>query len=414
MAWRLYVLDGADQRKFFVLPQKGKRRIGREGHADIALHDIYVNRVHCEVECDGDTIQVRAVPEAPNGFLINGTKQTEYQLTTKDVLRIGNSHLRLEPHEPTPEDEEEAIAAVAEPRKLPHLPFEQLDRLRGETISHYKLGEILGRGHYGVVFHATHVNSGAEVALKVLSPEFPQNPSEMKRFAAALKSLLLLKHPNLVTLYNAGKTGPYCWLATEYVQGDSLAQVLREPDAKRRSHWKPALRMGLQLAHALEFLRERRLVHGNIVPANVLLGRDEMGRAKDIKLADLMLSRSLEGSALLESRLEAKLAAEIGYLSPEQAAGLPPDSLTDLYGVGAVMYARLTGQPPHQGRTPAETIDHILHSVPRKPIDIHKNIPEQLSIAVMLLLAKPEDRCQSPQQLLEMLEPLAEGEGIES
>ncbi|MFO0842702.1 MAG: serine/threonine-protein kinase, partial [Gemmataceae bacterium] len=234
MAWRLYVFDGADQRKAFPLPRKGRVRIGREGHADIALHDIYVNRVHCEVESDGEQVVVRSAPESPTGFLINGVKQTEHTLMPTDVLRLGNSHLRLEPFTPTPgEDEDEPVeATVAEPRKLPQLPLEQLDQLRGETISHYKVGEVLGRGHYGVVFQARHVTSGAEVALKVLSPVFPQNPAEMKVFAAALKSLLLVKHPNLVTLYNAGKTGPYCWLALEYVEGDSLAQLLREPDAR--------------------------------------------------------------------------------------------------------------------------------------------------------------------------------------
>jgi serine/threonine protein kinase len=155
------------------------------------------------------------------------------------------------------------------------------------------------------------------------------------------------------------------------------------------------------------------VVHGNIVPANVLLGRDEVGRAKEVKLADLMLSRALDGSALQESRLEAKLAAEMGYLSPEVAAGGAADALTDLYGLGAVMYARLTGSPPHQGRTPEETLGHIQTSVPRKPIDIHRNIPEPLSIAVMLLLARPEDRCQTPEELQRMLEPIAEREGIE-
>jgi eukaryotic-like serine/threonine-protein kinase len=121
----------------------------------------------------------------------------------------------------------------------------------------------------------------------------------------------------------------------------------------------------------------------------------------------------VDGSAMQEARLEAKLAAEMGYLSPEQASGGAADALTDLYGLGAVMYARLTGSPPHQGRTPEETLEHVLTSVPRKPIDVYKNIPEPLSIAVMLLLARPEDRCRSPEELLAMLEPLAEREGIE-
>ena len=440
MGWRLFVVDGANQGQSFVLPLEGTVTVGRsQRHADIILHDLYVARVHCEVVLGGDgSVLVRALPDATGGLIINGNKVNEGPLQLKDVLRLGNSHLRLEPYDhdnPDAEQEEEIVDAdevvdgeevveaepvedeeeALEPGKLPNVPLERMHVLSGHTLSHYKLGEVLGRGHYGVVFQANHVNSGTGVALKVLSREFPSGADEMKTFVGALKAILGLKHPNLVTLYNAGKTGPYCWLALEHVEGDSLAQALREADARRRSHWKPALRMGIHLARALQFLRKNRLVHGNIAPANVLLGRDEVGRDKEVKLGDLMLSRALEGSALVDAHIEAKLEAELGYMAPEQTMEkVPIDSLTDLYGLGAVLYGRLTGGPPFQGDNPAETVQFIRKGTPRKPTEFHKNIPDKLSTAVMLLLARhPEDRYQSPADLLADLEEIAEDEGVE-
>jgi hypothetical protein len=445
MGWRFFVVDGANQGQSFVLPLEGTVTIGRsQKHADIILHDLYVARVHCEVVMGGEgDVLVRALPDATAGLILNGSQVREGNMKLKDILRLGNSHLRLEPYDHDHPDEEQAAEdeevvevdvaeeeaeefveaeeveedeeAPAEPGKLPVLRPERFEALSGQVFSHYKLGEVIGRGHCGVVFHAQHLASGTELAMKVLSPEFPGDAQEMKTFVLALKAILGKKHPNLVTLYNAGKTGPYCWLALEHVEGDSLAQALREPDAKRRSHWKLALRMGIQLARALEFLRKNKLVHGNITPANVLMASDEMGRDKEVKLGDLMLSRALEGSALAEARREKKLEAELGYMAPEQLMeDAPVDWLADLYGLGAVLYARLTGGPPLQARTPAEALKLINRTVPKRPTDFHANIPERLSTAVMLLLARhPEDRYQSPAELRSELEEIAEDEGLE-
>jgi serine/threonine protein kinase len=419
MVWRFYVVDGADLKQFFLLPEQGTITIGRSRHADIILHDLYVGRVHCEVEADGERVVVRSIPDGGD-ILVNGKKVTEEELPPGVVLRVGNSHLRLERHLGAPEDEddeEDVIEAEVddedappEPRKSGPLTAERLHELSGQSLSHYKLAEVLGRGHYGVVFRATDQKIGQPVAMKVLSAEFPQSAAEMQTFIAALKTLLPLRHPNLVTLYNAGKTGPYCWLALEPIEGESLATGLRDPDAKMRSHWKLALRMAAHLARALEFLRKHRLVHGNIAPANVLVRSDGVS-----KLADLMLSKALAGSTIQRARLEKKLLAELGYLAPEQTVkGAPVDALTDLYGVGAVVYARLTGRPPFRAATPEQTLELIQTSVPTRPKDVHKSIPDALSNAVMRLLSRrPEDRYETPTELLADLEALAEEVDVE-
>jgi serine/threonine protein kinase len=416
MVWRFYVVDGADQKQCFLLPEQGTVTIGRSRHADIILHDLYVGRVHCEVEADGERVVVRSIPDGGD-ILINGKKVTEEELPAGVVVRVGNSHLRLERHLGAPEEEDEEVIeaevdeeAPLEPRKTGPLPAERLHELSGQPLSHYKLAELLGRGHYGVVFRAADQKTGQPVAMKVLSAEFPQSAAEMQTFIAALKTVLPLRHPNLVTLYNAGKTGPYCWLALEPIEGESLATGLRDPDAKMRSHWKLALRMAAHLARGLEFLRKHRLVHGNVAPANVLVRSDGV-----TKLADLMLSKALAGSALQRARLEKKLLAELGYLAPEQAVkGAAVDALTDLYGVGAVIYARLTGRPPFRAATPEQTLELIQTSVPTRPKDVHKSIPDALSNAVMRLLSRrPEDRYETPTELLADLEALAEEEDVE-
>jgi len=422
MAWRFLVIDGADAKQTFPLPPQGKVTIGGgfQEQADICLHDLYVSRLHCEVETSADGVLVRRL-DATRPVLVNGVQVHEHGLNAGDVLRVGNSHLRLElfdpaaspPEEEPAEDPPEEEAANPEPggpRHLPHLSPDQLKQLSGHILGRYEIGEMLGRGHFGVVFAARDLRAGYGVALKVLSPEFPQGSAEMQTFAAAMRSLLGLRHSHLVALYNAGKTGPYCWLALEHVEGKSLAQLLTQPDAAK-SHWKSALRIGVHVGRALEFLHGKRIVHGNITPANVLVRTSD----KVVKLGDLMLNRAVEGSAMQQARLEAKLLAEMGYLAPEQV--LPDaveDHLTDIYGLGAVVYARLTGRPPFQAPTPEETLKQIARGTPPRPRQFHRGLPDALDTAVMRMLAhRQEDRYPTAAEMVAELEAVAAAEDVE-
>src|SRR5262249_6990015 len=191
------------------------------------------------------------------GTLINGRKITREDLSLGDVLRVGNSQLRLEAV--TPEEmaaaekidrgrEEEAAdkgedravfqvardgrkrpeeaeaseepaaagagggaetlpADVSEEARLLHLWRDRLTQLSGQALGHHHVGAVLGRGRCGVVFRADDQKTSQQVALKVLSPQFPQNDQELQRFARTLKGLLPLRHPNVVAVYGAGRTG---------------------------------------------------------------------------------------------------------------------------------------------------------------------------------------------------------------
>src|SRR5262249_13191394 len=153
------------------------------------------------------------------------------------------------------------------------------------------------------------------VALKVFHARFPAAPAELERFARALRSVQPVRHPNLVTPLGAGRTGSHCWLAREFVDGESAADVIARVAGGDKPSWGRPARVVAHLARAADCLSGHRLIHGNITPRNVLIRKADHAAV----LADLGLADALEGSELLESFREEKLLAELPYLAPEQA-----------------------------------------------------------------------------------------------
>jgi serine/threonine-protein kinase len=308
--------------------------------------------------------------------------------------------------EPPPRDASEAA-------RLLYLWRDKLAQLSGQTFGHYKLGPVLGRGRCGVVFQAEDAKSGQALALKVFSPQFPQGNEELQRFAAVMKGILPLRHPHLVSLLGAGKTSTYTWVAREFVDGESLAVVIRRLARAGRGDARRACRVAAHIGRALEFARQHHLRHGKVNPANILVRK----AGQVVKLADLMLGAVLEGSQLGRAALEHRPPADLGYLSPEQAApGAFVDESCDLYGLGAVVYALLTGRPPFAGDTADDVIKQLRGSarVPR-PTTINSEVPAALEQIVMKMIARrQEDRYHTPAEMLADLKPVAAEQGIEA
>jgi Protein kinase domain/Inner membrane component of T3SS, cytoplasmic domain len=419
---RLRVIDGADLGRAFRLPETGSTSVGKSAkHADVVLHDLYVSRVHCVLEVEGGRVLVRH-SEGDNGTLINGKRITERQeLHLGDVLRVGNSHLRLEtaltldsPAESEQEEEEgelttkedraeETEAGSAEDAGPPH-------EFVGRVFGNYRVVQLLGRGHSGEVFRARDVRNNLAVALKVLSTDFPADGQELQKFVQALKVATQQHHPNLVTILTAGRSGPHCWIAREYVEGESVAVTAGRLAQRGKINWTRACRVAVHLARALSFLHQQRIVHGNVTPANVLLGAD-----KTTRLADLMLDKALEGSRLQDATLEKKLLAELPYLAPEQTDPKAfVDDLADLYGLGAVAYVLLTGRPPFSGDSPAEIIEQIRQTPVVRPTTYQRGIPAAFEAVVLKLTSKhQEDRYQTAAELLAAVEAIAEEHQVE-
>src|SRR5262249_29020715 len=146
-----------------------------------------------------------------------------------------------------------------------------VQQLSGQTVGNYEIGKPLARGRTGFIFHGQDTKRHHPVALKVLRPEFGQDEKKVQHFVEAMKAVLPLQHANLLKIYGAGKAGTNCWVAMEYIPGDSLSAVINRIHTPGKIDWRAIVRVGVYLARALEYAHERKLIHQNVTPQNVLV-----------------------------------------------------------------------------------------------------------------------------------------------
>ncbi len=338
------------------------------------------------------------------------TEKVEAYQEAADDDATGFTVLEDEDGVSSAETVDESSEAEADSYLLPHSPVDRLLELEGQNFGHFKIDNLLGRGQSGLVFRAQDFKTKQTVSLKVIAADFPANEAELSRFVAAVKMASSLHHPALVTVYAAGKSGAYCWLSREYLEGESLMRRVRRLSEGGKPDWKAACRLALHLASLLEFLHQHKVAHGNITPRNVLIRtRDQM-----TKLADLMLNRALEGSKLQKTILPNKLLTELPYAAPEQTdphASATP--LGDIYSLGVVLYAMLTGKPPFTGDTPKAVLSQINQGKVVPPSKLQRGIPALLETAVLMMMARrPEERFQSAADVLAAVESFAEKHDI--
>jgi len=403
MPWRLLVIDGADANRFFPLPATGSLVIGNSHKfTDICLNDLYVARVHCQIETEEESVTILALAE-DRDTLVNGQKVTQHNLQPGEVLRLGNTQLRLEEDDGSRPNPDEERPAARSPDELPGLEWDEMDQLSGHTLAHFEIGPMLGRGHHGLVFKARDRNAHQEVALKVIGPDFPESKEELRHFAETIKVVAQIQEEHLVRWYSAGKTAWYTWICEELIEGDSLATVMQRDEATAKARWRSALQIALDIGKAVDCLYQRHIVHGNLTPANILLTLD-----RTAKLNDLMFEQAMEDSAWHLQVLEGKLLSELPYRAPERLEeNAYWDSLADIYSLGVIVYQRLTGRLPFSGNSPGETIERIRRSQPVMPRKIMGNMPEALQAVVMKMIKRnQEDRYQTPAELLAALEEI--------
>jgi serine/threonine protein kinase len=406
MSLRLIVIDGPDRGLTFALAPDQTLLVGRGKAAPARLSDPRVSRKHCRVQAEGDRARVVDAGSVA-GTLVNGRRVEESRLRPGDVLQVGDTRLRLEWQD---EDDADTRLPAAAPR-APALRAERLHELTGTRLSGYEVGPVLARGRSGLVFQARSSRDGRDVALKVLWPEFSQDETEVKRFVRAMRTMIPLRHPHLVGLYNAGKTGRYCWIAMERVEGESVAEVLRQAGGAPPSDWRFALRVATHVSRALAFAHYHHIIHRDITPQNILV------RAADgaAKLGDLMLAKALEGGLAATITRPGELLGEVRYLSPERTAGgsTAVDGRADLYSLGATAYALVAGRPPLEAESPVRTILKIRQEKPASPKKAQPALPDRFEAAIMKLLAKrPEDRFPTAAALLAELEQIARAQAV--
>jgi serine/threonine-protein kinase len=236
------------------------------------------------------------------------------------------------------------------------------------------------------------------VALKTLPEWPPPSPVALERFNRAAFALAQVTHPNLPVLYETGTSDGYHYAALEHIQGRTMQQLLAERGkvSERRAVW-----VGLQAARALTALHEKGFLHRNVKPKNILVHND--GRAW---LTGLGLAH--HPSARFSHELEAKTIGTPHYMAPEIIRGCCIDERSDLYSLGATLYALVAGRPPFDKGHPAAVMARHLTETPRPLLEVRPDLSaEFVSLVDKLLVKCPHERLGSAREAVELLEALA-------
>lgn len=395
MLGRLTVIAGPDQGTVFVIPEGTPFLVGR-GHATATqLSDPWVSRSHCRIETVGGILRLTDLG-SKRGTFVNGQRIFDCELRSGDSIRIGTTELRFEAEPAESRTSRRGTEAVGrEPLAAAPLP---LSELAGRRLAHFTIRCSLASGATGVVFLAADEAHYRNVALKVLWPTVLRDEDQTQRFLALMRAVASVEHPNVVQLYEADKTGPYCWLSMELVEGESLDRVVRRIQEGESLDWRYVYRIAVQIARAIEAAHNRGVVHRNITPSNILV------RASDqvAKLGDFSLAKLVAGISASHASQSAELSGDVFYMSPERTnQSREADTRSDLYSLGATLYALLSGRPPCDGDTLTEVIERIRYARPEDPSKFQPDLPASFSAIVLKLLEKQRaDRYQSAEELL--------------
>ena len=270
-------------------------------------------------------------------------------------------------------------------------------------LGRYRVIEELSRTAGSVVYKARDPLIDRLVIIKTLAVGLPNDEGLefRKRVDRELKSAGRLSHPNLVTIYDVGVSDDIVYIATEFIDGRSLRDVLR---SGARLMPARAAEIAAQIADGLDFVHKRGLVHRNICPDTVMVLRNGV-----VKITDFGIARPSRGS----HTMIADLVASPRYTSPEQVTGEKVDERSDIFSLGAVLYEMLTGVPPFTGRRLHEVAHEVVNAIPPPPSTCTRGVASAFDAIVGKALAKDADlRYRTAHDLAAALRVAASPDGV--
>jgi serine/threonine protein kinase/cytochrome c-type biogenesis protein CcmH/NrfG len=292
---------------------------------------------------------------------------------------------------------DEPVAGIDDPGYLPGLLMEFGD---------YELLEEIGRGGQGVVYRARQKSLNRTVALKIIGLGPWATETHLKRFRREAEAAARLQHPRIVPIHEVGERDGQCYFSMNFIEGGQLDEVARREPIPIRQ----AAELVAKVARTVHYAHEHGILHRDIKPGNILL--DANGEPL---LTDFGLARLVEAESTVTGTKE--VLGTPSYMAPEQAAGETAKlgKATDVYGLGAVLYQLLTGQPPFAGGTTYETIRLLRDTEPRPPRVLNRKIDRELSTICLKCLEKePTRRYPAAAGLAEDLEHWLKHEPIQA
>jgi Tol biopolymer transport system component len=257
----------------------------------------------------------------------------------------------------------------------------------GRDLGPYKIEKLLGVGGMGEVYLAHDAKLKRKVALKILPPQFISDPERVKRFERESRAVSALNHPNLITIYDIGISDGVHYIATEFVEGKTVRDLI-DDGLKMRD----ALAVATQVAEALGAAHHAGVFHRDIKPENIMVRPDGYVKVLDFGLAKLSEPAAAEGLNVSAAQTQSGLLmGTLAYMSPEQAAGDEVDERSDIWSLGVVLYEMMTGASPTKGANRLETLGTILSKEPLNVADSHPPLPPELDHILSKALEKDRE-----------------------
>ncbi|MEP0057921.1 FHA domain-containing serine/threonine-protein kinase, partial [Rhodopirellula bahusiensis] len=356
---KVSVIDGPDRGREFAFGDNQTLMIGRGSDSDTKIHDPALSRIHCSLQVLDRQI-VLSDCESSSGTFLRGMRITSPQaLTHGSVFKIGDSVLRIEDKQqldaPTISADlslglQENFRPVSAPSTLLQAtattsgPMRPVHELEGETFLRFRLDNLISTGRNSFIFKGYDTKRDRLVAIKILKPQMATTDAQRERFIRAMRTMLPIVHPNIVRTRKAGRKGDYCWAALEWVDGISVSKLIESIGVGGMLPWQEVWRVAVHITRALDEASKRRIVHRNVTPSNILRRNQD----HSYLLTDLILARALEYTDAPALTRPGDVLGELAYMAPELLLDSSNvDGRCDQYGLGATLYALLSGKPPY-------------------------------------------------------------------
>ena len=270
-----------------------------------------------------------------------------------------------------------------------------------DVIGHYRIVSKLGVGGMGEVYLTEDTRLRRKAALKLLSSHFTSNEDRVRRFEQEAQAVSALNHPNILTIYDVGEQDGLHFIATEFIEGETLRQHI----LRARLTIRKTLDIAIQIAGALAAAHEAGIIHRDVKPENIMLRPDGWVKVLDFGLAKLTerqaLTSDTQAPTIAATTDPGTVMGTINYMSPEQARGMPVDARSDVFSLGVVIYEMIAGRSPFEAETPSDVMSFILHKSPPPLFRFSHETPAEMERIVAKALSKDkEERYQTIKDLL--------------